>query len=115
MSDKLNYKINKNHNLYKYILERENIANTDYGNLVAVPHPIKPIAKETFISVGILKNKVNWGNNFVRIIIFLCLGENEVDSLDDLYERIFKFTDNIENVNKILYSKNKNDIIKLFS
>lgn len=115
MSEKLNYRINKDHNLYKYILERENIANTDYGNLVAVPHPIKPIAKETFISVGILKNKVNWGNNFVRIIIFLCLGENEVDSLDDLYERIFKFTDNIENVNKILYSKNKNDIIKLFS
>lgn len=115
MSEKLNYRINKKYNLYKYILERENIANTDYGNLVAVPHPIKPIAKETFISIGVLKNEINWGNNLVRIIIFLCLGENEDNNLDDLYERIFKFTDDMENVNKILYSKNKDDIIKLFS
>ena len=115
MSENLNYKINKNYNLYKSILEREKVANTDYGNLVAIPHPIKPIAKETFISVGVSKNRINWGNNFIRIIIFLCIGENEVDNLDGLYEKIFKFTDNLDNVTKIINSKTKDEIAKLFS
>lgn len=115
MSENLNYKINKNYNLYKSILEREKVANTDYGNLVAIPHPIKPIAKETFISVGVSKNRINWGNNFIRIIIFLCIGENEIDNLDSLYEKIFKFTDNLDNVTKIINSKTKDEIAKLFS
>ena len=115
MSENLNYKINKNYNLYKSILEREKVANTDYGNLVAIPHPIKPRAKETFISVGVSKNRINWGNNFIRIIIFLCIGENEVDNLDGLYEKIFKFTDNLDNVTKIINSKTKDEIAKLFS
>ncbi|MFL8887064.1 BglG family transcription antiterminator [Helcococcus kunzii] len=57
--------------LYESIMEREHIATTSFGNNVAVPHPIEPIAKETFITIGVLKNPIIWSDKKVQLIIVL--------------------------------------------
>ncbi len=43
-------------------LKREKIASTGIGMSVAIPHAKLPIYNDFFISVGILKEGVNWGS-----------------------------------------------------
>lgn len=101
--------------LYESILEREKISDTDYGKMVAIPHPIKPITEKTFISLGIPKNGINWGKNDVRIIILLSIGKNESRNLEDLYVKLLKILDDDNYLNLILESNDKKQIYKLLN
>ena len=45
------------------LFDREEVAPTAYGNLVAVPHPITPQSDETFVAVCTLKKPIQWRNS----------------------------------------------------
>ncbi|NRK74358.1 transcriptional regulator, partial [Salmonella enterica subsp. enterica serovar Typhi] len=47
---------------FDLIIEREEIAPTSYGNSVAIPHPIKPVTENTFLSICTLKKPIKWGD-----------------------------------------------------
>jgi cellobiose-specific phosphotransferase system component IIB len=42
---------------YRLIIEREEMAPTEFGNKIALPHPIKPATNETFVAIGIFELK----------------------------------------------------------
>ena len=42
------------------IFERENMASTEIGGMIAIPHALENHMSEVTISVGILKNPIIW-------------------------------------------------------
>ena len=65
--------------------ERETIATTEIGNMVAIPHGAKGEVYENKVAIGILKEPISWEVGKVRLVIMLALDKEKI--LD--YEEVF--------------------------
>lgn len=86
---------------YESVLRREELSPTDYGNLVAIPHPDKVFNEKTFVAVGILEEPVFWFRQKVQIIILTAVGQVEDSNMQKFYEATTDFIlrpDDIEQV-----------------
>ena len=73
-------------NLYKQVLQREELEGTYYGNQVAIPHPEQMIADDTFIALAVLKRPILWcGEDYARVIILVCIEKNNAKALQLWY------------------------------
>lgn len=115
----LTSQIVENHNedkdLLSLILEREKIVTTALGNLVAVPHPIKPITKNTFLTIATLKQPIDWDGKKVQLVVILNVSKDADVAFEEMYEILLETIDSEENVNQILNSKNEYELYKLFT
>lgn len=68
------------------ILERENMASTEIGGMIAIPHALENHMSEVAVSVGILKNPIIWHKEKVQVIFLLSIPK----PLYKLWENIFK-------------------------
>ncbi|MCI5839844.1 MAG: BglG family transcription antiterminator [Peptoniphilaceae bacterium] len=100
--------------LYDFIIERENIASTAFGNMVAIPHPIKFVTDKTFISIATLKKEILWNDKYVKLVILLNLSKNSKELLEEMYKVILDVIDNQTKVDEIVNCKNKNEIYSKF-
>ncbi|MBU5581485.1 PRD domain-containing protein, partial [Enterococcus sp. S181_ASV_20] len=57
---------------------REEIGSSYFGNGIALPHPINPILAETFVSVILLKNELDWDSdgNKVHLVMLVAIEKN---------------------------------------
>ena len=57
---------------------REELGSSYFGNGIALPHPINPILAETFVSVILLKNELDWDSdgNRVRLVMLVAIEKN---------------------------------------
>lgn len=57
---------------------REELGSSYFGNQIALPHPINPISVETFVSVILLKNELEWDSehNKVRLVMLVAIEKN---------------------------------------
>lgn len=57
---------------------REEIGSSYFGNGIALPHPINPILAETFVSVILLKNELDWDSdgNKVHLVMLVTIEKN---------------------------------------
>ncbi|WP_245732780.1 BglG family transcription antiterminator [Salinibacillus kushneri] len=92
-------------NFLELVYERENIAPTSFGNLVAIPHPIKPQSRETFVSVCTLKKPITWHDKSVQFVCLLCVKEGSTEDLEDVYKLLGSIIDNAWMVQQLLRAK----------
>lgn len=67
------------------VLAREKMGQTDFGNLIAIPHPSRIMGTEKFVSVAILEKPIWWGHNDVQVILLISLEQNDPDA-DRFYQ-----------------------------
>lgn len=60
----------------KRVMIREEMSPSEYMN-IAVAHPIHCDEKDTFISVGVFKNRMKWQKNDVNIVFLLSVSQND--------------------------------------
>ncbi|WP_028044356.1 BglG family transcription antiterminator [Candidatus Stoquefichus massiliensis] len=70
------------------IFKRENYSVTEFGNMIAMPHPMNPLTNETFVAVGILKKAIKWKHQQVKYIFLLSIQKNSQDALGLLHETL---------------------------
>lgn len=70
------------------VLRREAYSVTEFGNTIAMPHPMKPMTKETFVSVGILSRAIKWQNQNVKFVFLLSIKENSQEALGLFHEAL---------------------------
>lgn len=70
------------------VLERENFAVTEFGNAVALPHPMEPMSEETFVSVAILPKAIRWHKQMVKYVFLLCIKKDSSEALGLLHETL---------------------------
>lgn len=73
-------------NVKQSIFDRENMASTEIGGMIAIPHALKNHMAEVTISVGILKNPIIWHKEKVQVVFLLSIPKH----LYKLWENIFK-------------------------
>ncbi|MCR8746888.1 BglG family transcription antiterminator [Romboutsia lituseburensis] len=107
---------------YKYIdkdmkqsyLEREQIATTEIGNMVAIPHGANGIIYESKVAIGILKNPINWEIGKVRLVIMLAVDKDKILDYEELFLNIYKRVDSIAKVISICENKNFEKFSNMF-
>lgn len=90
---------------YESVLKRERLANTAFGNMVAMPHVYKAISEETFVCVGILDEPVDWEGQKVRAVFLVSIANK--DHTSDELQRFYQMTADF-----LLSQKQIQDLIK---
>lgn len=114
MSDKLlenNYIDEEMKNSY---IEREKIATTEIGNMVAIPHGAHGKVFKNTIAIGILKRSIPWDVGQVRLVVMLSLQKESILNYEDLFSNIYKRIDSIAKVISICESKKYEKFIAMF-
>lgn len=70
------------------VLKREDYASTEFGNMVAMPHPMVPVAQPSFVALSILKKPVHWMNKNIKYIFLLSLEQGVSETYTELYESL---------------------------
>lgn len=86
------------------ILKREEFGPTDFGNLVAIPHPCQIMTKETIVAVAVLKKEILWSNHKVRVVVLTSLSAEKTENTQKFYDVTTKFLVNRPVVLKLLES-----------
>lgn len=97
------------------MFEREKITSTYMGNYVAIPHGTEDSKDEvikTGLSVVTVPNGVDFGDgNIVKVLIGIA---GKGDEHLEVLSKIAIVLSDIENVNTIVASKSKDEIIQIF-
>ena len=94
--------------------ERETIATTEIGNMVAIPHGAKGEVYENKVAIGILKEPIYWEVGKVRLVIMLALDKEKILDYEEVFSKIYKRVDSIAKVISICENKSYEKFIKLF-
>ncbi|MCB2354579.1 BglG family transcription antiterminator [Clostridium estertheticum] len=73
---------------YQLVIQREEMATTEFGNNIALPHPIKPITNSTFVAIGMLKKAMKWDKLQVKFIFLISTKRDSTESLSLFNESI---------------------------
>lgn len=95
------------------VFQREAMGQTDFGNLVAIPHPQKLMTKDCFVVVGLLDKPVWWGHNEVQAVFLVSLSENRTADVERFYECTTSFLLNGEAVKTLLAQRDFETLIRL--
>lgn len=94
--------------------ERETIATTEIGNMVAIPHGANGEIYENKIAIGILKEPIFWELGKVRLVIMLAIDKEKILNYEEVFSQIYKRVDSIAKVISICENKSYEKFIKLF-
>lgn len=71
------------------VFKREALGSTEFGNVIALPHPLYPITNHSFISISILKKAILWNNHKIRIVILMSVSQQQnIIEIDNIYHII---------------------------
>ena len=94
--------------------DREKIATTEIGNMVALPHGANGKILKNKIAVGILKNPIHWTLGDVRLILILAIDKDEIFDYEKLFSTIYKQVGSVSKVISICENKNYEKFTKMF-
>ncbi|NWQ39546.1 transcription antiterminator [Bacillus sp. EB106-08-02-XG196] len=115
LSTVLNIKGYVDDSFQQSVLEREEISPTSIGNLVAIPHPLKPNALGSCIAIGILRKPVKWGEQTVQLVLLLALNEKDKEEFSHLFNHLWKIVQNKKLVAELCSKEKFEDFISQFN
>jgi len=117
-NDVIEFLVDKAHDLSnisedycQLVLEREEIATTAYGNLVAIPHPIAPQGEKTFLVFCTLQEPILWGDKKVRLVCLFNVEKNNNKNLKMIYEYLIELVNKPKLVRNLVESNNYNEFV----
>ncbi|WP_440897648.1 BglG family transcription antiterminator [Amphibacillus sp. Q70] len=97
-----------------FVLEREAVSPTSFGNLVAIPHPITPVTEKTFWTVCTLKQPIVWQDEqMVQFICLLNIKKSSQGDLDHMFKKLISIIENRVTVQKLIESKTVEELIEI--
>ena len=89
-------------NFQALVEHREELAQTSFGNMVAMPHPTEPVTDSTFVTVGILKHPVIWNEQPVQAVFLVSVSRSRDKKLDSFYRGMAKLLTSKEAIQKLV-------------
>ena len=105
--------INIPDNFYDLVMKRESLSETDFGNLVAIPHPFEIVTDETFVFVAVLEKPIIWYKNNVQVVFLISISNKKDDNLQKFYQYTVDFLLNERNVIKLIENKSFENLMYL--
>lgn len=98
---------------YQSVLAREQLGGTDFGNLVAIPHPEDCLIHQNIICVGILNQPVLWSVNQVQLVVLVSIYESTSDQTQKFYQMTSALLSDPARVKRIIARRSYEHFIKL--
>ena len=100
-------------NLYQYVLQREEIGGTAFGNYVAIPHPSQPVGEESFVVTGLLKQPVLWDQEEVRIVFLISMKAGGDRNLQLFYKTVSRFLSDRGLVQRLIQNQTYEELLSI--
>lgn len=84
------------------VQRREDFAQTCFGNLVAMPHPVTPVTTSTFVAVAVLNHSVSWNGQEVRAVFLVSVSSLRDQKLDAFYRGMARLLTSREAIQKLV-------------
>lgn len=98
--------------VFALTLEREGLASTAFGNRVAMPHPVRPVARESTVAVGILDRPVDWDGREVQVVFLVCIKPKD-KTLKPLYYSLSHLMGSEEDINTLISQQRFETLLEL--
>lgn len=76
---------------YESVLKRESLGPTDYGNMVAIPHPYEIMTRDNVVAVAVLDKPILWNTNTVQLVVLVSLSADENPYVPSFYNVTSQF------------------------
>lgn len=90
------WKKNLPDDFYELVIKREEMGQTDFGNLVAIPHPYKVVEGDKFVVAAILEKPVWWGHNDVQVVFLISLSQEDDQDIEQFYSMITHYLSDLD-------------------
>ena len=68
------------------MLQRERLGQTDFGNLIAIPHACSVMTQEKFVMAAVLDRPIWWGHNDVQLVLLIALSQEPDADIEKFYQ-----------------------------
>ncbi|WP_373128113.1 BglG family transcription antiterminator [Dielma fastidiosa] len=100
-------------NFSQLVLEREGLSSTDYGGMLALPHPAIPLHNETFVCVCVLKKPMIWSKEMVRLVFLINVRAKEGSKMQPFYKMLTYLAGKQSIINQLAEVKNYDDFMNI--
>lgn len=100
---------------YDAVVEREHIGGTALGNLVATPHPARPMGGRSFVVVAVLDQPILWGEEDAQILFLVSMKDGGDRDLPQFYKMIGRFLTNRTLVRRLIKRPTFDELRTIFS
>lgn len=97
------------------VMRREDLAQTSFGNQVAMPHSVKAVTDETFVCVGLLREPVEWNGQAVRAVFLVSVSKAKDKKLDRFYRSMAKMLTSKEAIQELVDNQRWGTVVKLLN
>lgn len=93
------------------VLQRESMSSTSFTYGFAIPHTFNVTAKQSCLSVAILKNPITWGDFDVQLVILLAIKDADRKLLRVFFDWLSSVVSNSSKFASLLETKNHKEFI----
>lgn len=97
------------------VLRREELAQTSFGNQVAMPHPVQAVSDDTFVCVGLLSHAIEWNGQAVRAVFLVSVSKAKNKKLESFYRSMAKLLTNKEAIQKLVGNQMWGTLVELLN
>ncbi len=101
--------------LYESVMLREQLAKTEFGNRVAMPHPYQAMSRETFVCVAILDHPVLWGDQEVQVVFLVLIEEGKNKDLQKFYQVTSNFLLEERYIRELVKKRDYDEFIRVLN
>ncbi|MDR4948072.1 BglG family transcription antiterminator [Neobacillus cucumis] len=94
------------------VKKREDFSPTAFGNLVALPHPLKNVSTQTFLAFCTLKKPIIWGTVSVQFVCLFSIKKSNKEDLQDLYDYLYGLLNDREKVQNLIQAENTEEFLE---
>ena len=102
-------------NFEQLVLKREKLAQTSFGNQVAMPHPARAVTEHTFVAVALLKSPVEWNGQAVRAVFLVSVSTAKDKKLDHFYRSMAAILTSKEAIQELVEDQRWETLTKLLA
>ena len=113
MTSEISKVVDVPYDFYDAVMYRERQAVTEFGNMVAIPHPNKAMTKETFVCICILNKPILWEKKKVQLIYLMAMEDNPNRDLMTFYKITSKLLVNPMYVKEIIQKRSFDVVLRL--
>ena len=84
------------------IYERENMATTELGSLVALPHTINQENNQSAVGIAVLEKPILWDKEKVQVVLLLNISKQFVSEWEFIFRNLYNYLIEKSNVTKLI-------------
>lgn len=98
-------------NIKKSIYKREEMATTELGSLVAIPHALLNDMKEALVAVAILEKPIIWEAEKVQIVLLISIPKSKYEIWERVFRNLYEYLIDSYGANKLIKHCNYQNFI----